>query len=210
MVPGTPFPWGWYGVELMGYRTGTGLFPCYPHDSLPSIPVRLDGSFDWLRTAPDHKSSAGSGNEEPLRQLLSASPTGLPEAFITFFRSPVLGRKFRPGLGCYFDVDSESIAIRKGLGWLVRFVTEEQGCIFWNLHIHPDEVQHSVVATRRFSGSDGSRPSPKDITTVAASFEEFIFRFWLENELWYALNAGGPMPEYGEAYLDHYRKAAGG
>ena len=40
---------------------------------------------------------------------------------------------------------------------------------------------------------------------VTASFEEFVYRFWLENELWFALHNTGRMPEGGEEYLAFYR-----
>ena len=67
-----------------------------------------------------------------------------------------------------------------------------------------------MVATYRFTGSEHAhllrgKPHPKDITTCAGSFEEFIYRFWLENELWYVLNCQDVMPEHGPEYLAHYR-----
>ena len=33
-----------------------------------------------------------------------------------------------------------------------------------------------------------------------------MYRFWIENELWYALNCADQMPECGKEYLDHYRQ----
>jgi hypothetical protein len=40
---------------------------------------------------------------------------------------------------------------------------------------------------------------------VHDSFEEFVYRFWLENELWFALHDRGSMPEGGEEYLAFHR-----
>jgi hypothetical protein len=73
----------------------------------------------------------------------------------------------------------------------------------------PGGAGHSVVATYFYAGSEfvhlkDGLPHPKDITTCAGSFEEFVYRFWLENDLWYALN-GGTMPDGGREYLAHYR-----
>jgi len=86
-----------------------------------------------------------------------------------------------------------------------------------------------VVATYQFTGREYAHlrdglPHPKDITTCAGSFEEFVYRFWLENELWFALHAGeigkvldhlpgghatvDRMPEGGREYLAFYRPEA--
>ena len=69
------------------------------------------------------------------------------------------------------------------------------------------------MATYRFTGSEHADlkdgvPHPRDITTCAGSFEEFVYRFWLENELWFALHDKGSMPEGGEEYLAFYRARA--
>src|SRR5262249_62036906 len=90
--------------------------------------------------------------------------------------------------------------------WLVRLMSASQGCIHWHLCLAPGGAGHSVVATHFYAGSEsahrrGGLPHPKDVTTCAGSFEEFVDRFWLENELWSALHAGGRMPEGGREYL---------
>ena len=51
-----------------------------------------------------------------------------------------------------------------------------------------------------------------EVASCAASFEEFVHRFWMENTLWFALyektaSAYTPLTPEQEAYLDAVRKA---
>jgi hypothetical protein len=213
MRPGSPFVWGWYGQSLGDYRPGKGTYTCFPYESLPPIPVTLNGHFQWLKSARDADRVIGNVRaiESGLSRLLAEDPPGLPSEFVTFFRSPALWRKVRSCTDCYFDIDPASTPIPGGLGRLVRFMSDSQGCIHWHLCISPCGTTHTVVATYHFTGSEyahkpSGKPHPRDVTTCAASFEEFIYRFWIENELWYALSLHQAMPEHGEEYLAHYRR----
>jgi len=48
----------------------------------------------------------------------------------------------------------------------------------------------------------------KHTRVCGPSFEAFLYRFWLENTLWEAVNegAGAPLTEAQERYLAHYKK----
>src|SRR5262245_38635194 len=60
--PGSPFPKGWFGQGLGQFRAGIATFECYPAEELPPIQVTLNGTFDWLRGAPEQGVSiAGDG-----------------------------------------------------------------------------------------------------------------------------------------------------
>jgi hypothetical protein len=54
----------------------------------------------------------------------------------------------------------------------------------------------------------GANPDPaEELATmvVAESFNEFIYRFWIENEIWFALNDGKPLTDEQRRYAEHYR-----
>jgi hypothetical protein len=217
--PGAPFPVGWFGQELGDYRPDPtdSTYACYPPEELPPIRVPLDGTFSWLRSAPEHDRSSAANRDRTaaaLDRLVASAPAGLPPEFVRFFRSPDLWRRIRSCTGCYLNLDAAAVAIRSGLGSLVRFLSDSQYCRHWHLCLAPGGTGHSVVATYRYTGSDSDDPlkdrlpHPKDVTTCAGSFEEFVYRFWLENELWFALHAGGRMPEGGREYLAFYRPEA--
>jgi hypothetical protein len=204
---------GWFGQGLGEFRPGQSTYECYPPEELPPIRVPLSGTFDWLRAAPEHERSIAANpgrTAAALDCLLTSHPAGLSWEFVKFFRSPALWRRIRSCTGCYLRLDSAAVGIRDGSGVLIRFLSDSQDCKHWHLHISPCGKLHSVVATYRFTGSEQAHlkdalPHPKDITTCAESFEEFVYRFWLENELWFALHDRGSMPEGGEEYLAFYR-----
>lgn len=212
-LPGSLFPVGWYGCGLGEFRSCASTYQCYPPSEIPPIPSSLTGAFDWLRTAPEHGGSIAPYPDptfEALDRLLAANPSGLPPEFVEFFRSPQLWARIRSCTDCYLQLDSTAVGVRGGQGTLIRFLCDSQSCCHWSLWLSPCGSRHSVVETYHFSGSEFLKPNnrlahPRDITTCAESFEEFIYRFWLENELWFALHDHGPMPAGGEAYLDFYR-----
>ncbi len=212
-LPGEPFPSGWYGQGLGEFRPGDTTYNFYSPEEVPPILVPLTGSFQWLRAAPKHSQSIAANPKRiaaALDRLLTASPTGLPQEFVKFFRSPSLWLRIQSCTDCGLNLDSTAVGIRDGYGTLIRFLSDSQGCKTWHLHTSPCGTRHSVVATYRYTGSEYAHlpdglPHPKDITTCAGSFEEFVYRFWLENELWFALDDMGNVPVGGAEYLAFYQ-----
>lgn len=241
-LPGEPFPVGWVGGELGGLRPGRGGLNCYSPDELPQIRVPLTGTFGWLRTAAAGNRPAYIDHEKrsrQFRQLHAASADLLPEDFVRFFRSKSLWTKYASLTGWSLYPDPVAVPIRGGLGHLVTFAADGQGCRTWSLYISPDHSKHGVVATYFYHGSQfaqlpGGLPHPKDIVMCAASFEEFLYRFWLEGaiqsallspQLAQAVESGGivldaalehallgqcEMPEGGDEYLEFYRRRGPG
>jgi hypothetical protein len=176
--------------------------------------VPLNGTFDWLQTVSAKRPMASAnGITASLDRLLKSSAANLPAEFVTFFRSPELWRKVRSCTDCYFSVDTTAVEIPGGLGRLIRFMSDSQDCKHWHLYIAPCGTKHAVAATYHFRGSDpehpqGGKPHPRDITVCAASFEEFAYRFWLENELFYAAYEKTELPPGGAEYLAFYQTTA--
>ena len=48
-------------------------------------------------------------------------------------------------------------------------------------------------------------PDPGEIVFSAESFEAFMRRFWLENEIWFADYEETPMPDSRQEYIKRYR-----
>ncbi len=75
--------------------------------------------------------------------------------------------------------------------------------------VHLDQAgQFAVVTTTEPVGfhlpADWEDPIPPgvipldgsiDLEVCADSLDEFLLRFWIENELWYAINDGAALPE---------------
>jgi hypothetical protein len=55
--------------------------------------------------------------------------------------------RVRSNTDCFLDVCSEPIRSQVGDGWLVRFLADSQGRIFWYLYLTPDGSDHAVVSS---------------------------------------------------------------
>ena len=115
-----------------------------------------------------------------------------------------------------------------GGGYHVGFYCDSQGVLLWDLYLHPSGG-HCVIACEP-DDEDFEDLEPEDLDPeddepapstpprawfVAPSFEAFVYRIWLENELWYFAHAdflrqqGRPVPPLTpalQAYLSHYER----
>jgi hypothetical protein len=134
----------------------------------------------------------------------------LPESFTTFMESPDLHARIRSTTDCFLDLCPEAIQSPIGSGNLVRFLADSQGCLFWYLYLTADGSDHAVVASPGFYGTEAEEwqeepPDPGELAFSAESFEAFMCRFWLENEIWFAGYDEMPMPDACQEYIKRYR-----
>ncbi len=223
MLPSeSPFPCHWWGTSLDNVGLGdvrpyTGTYGQYEFERLPRLPFELCGDFAWLisSAAAQHSihDEKSSENAKAFSHLLASAirrQIRLPDAFTKFIATPELQQRVRSTTDCYLDICSEPIPAPIGDGWLVRFLADSQGCIFWYLYLTPDGADHAVVASLGFYGTEGEQwqdepADPSEIVYCAESFEAFMCRFWLENEIWFAGYERTAMPDAGRVYIDRYR-----
>jgi len=235
MLPSqSPFPCRWWGTGLekaglADVRPDVGTYGRYEFDRLPPLPFEMRGDFAWLAAAPAHEQSIGDkmadANAAAIPELReSATKLGLrlPEAFVKFMETPELHQfmetpelhqRIRSNTDCYLDLCPEPIRSPLGGGYLVRFLTDSQGCLFWYLYLTLDGSDHAVVSSPGFYGTEEEQwqdepPDPSEIVYCAESFEAFLCRFWLENEIWFAQYLKTPMPNVGHEYIERYRSKA--
>ena len=224
----SPFPCHWWGISLervgLGdVRPAGGTYGRYEFSALPPVPFELRGDFAWLAAAPVHHEhtigdQAAARNAQALKALREASDRlglRLPEAFVTFMATPALHRRIRSCTDCFLDLGPALVRAPVGDGYLLRFLADSQGCLFWYLYLTRDGADHAVVSSEGFYGGwngpggehwQGEEPDAAALEFCAESFEEFMCRFWLENELWFAAWEQTPMPEAGRAYVEQYRR----
>ena len=213
---GTPFRPGWWGTELPGGRPRVGTYGLYPHQNLPPLPFDFQGDFAWLASQPTHKNhiagEKSAENKSALAKLLSAQADGVhrpPNALVKFFSVPELQRRIRSCTDCYLDLSSAFVPCPNVDGFLLRFLADSQGCVFWYVFRPAAADDHCVVASPDFYGTedeqwDSQSPDPAQIIFCEQSFERFLCRFWLENEIWYADHEKRPMMPLGQKYLEFY------
>jgi len=215
---------GWWSSELPGYRPHPGAYSTYtlfPYEDLPPIPEKLDNDFEWLKsqTTKNHslfENSYPDGSKPDLSKLariVSEARINLPETFVTFMHSPKLQRRVRSCTDCYLDVADCAVETKGSIeGYLIHFLSDSQWVGHWYIHVDRRD-NHCVVTSLNpygfnLEGNITNRDidmQEEEIWLCAPSFTEFIYRFWLENEIWFVLaEKERPLNQIEQAYVDKY------
>jgi len=216
---------GWYtsgthdqlwGGELVTYQL-------IPSEALPPIDDdKLDGSFAWLPVRPEGDStlrfeeglSPAKANLARLPRLAEkARSLGLsvPKPFVTFLQRPEIHGRVPTCTACYLDLSERLLKspVRDG-SRMIRFLNDSQCCVLWYVYLQKDGQSPVMAGMPSFheeeaSGSEASLDDAvelEELVQVAPSFEAFVYRFWLENAIWYALHGGRPLTAEQKRYLE--------
>jgi hypothetical protein len=224
------FPLGWWGPELNGYRSCDTTYCWFSYDSLPPLPYEnFQGNFNWLTPLEPHLKSEmeqfwPSDEDQALigeniRKLTTSAVEKniqLPEPFIAFMSNLEYQKRMPSCTACYFELRDQIMPCPEDKdGLLIRFLNDQQSVFTWYLYLTRDGDQ-SVVVSRSYLDllAVGDQEFTKeeyleaiqDTFVCAFSFEEFIYRFWLENHIWFVLiDKYGALTEIEENYLKHYK-----
>ncbi|HXJ56425.1 MAG TPA: hypothetical protein VNU68_07145, partial [Verrucomicrobiae bacterium] len=215
----TLFPAYWWGTAIddVAERPNVATYGRYGFEPLPPLPFQMLGEFDWLINRASHMSHIGQEKAAmnrvsltALRECSAKLGLKLPEPFVKFVDSPTLHEKVRSTTDCFLDVCPELIPSPLGQGYLARFLADSQGCVFWYLFLTPVGSDHAVVSSPGFYGTAAEewqeeKPDASEIVFCEESFEAFMCRFWLENEICFSQFNSTPLLEVGRTYLQQYR-----
>jgi hypothetical protein len=173
-----------------------------PLDEMPPVGQALAGTLDWLVRSPSHEPSLQQGPDDPAeRDATSAELEAVapnlhpPAAFRRFIADAEPRRHIRSATACYLDLGHFAVVMEDG-GTLVHFLSDQQWVLHWLMYSGADGSEAVVVSSAPLGFDDGeTRPlrqldRQQAVALVAVcsdSFEEFIYRFWIENELWFRL-----------------------
>ncbi|GAA3221888.1 hypothetical protein [Actinocorallia longicatena] len=228
------FPATWYATDLGIHRPCHGTYERYPYESLPRLDASMfTGSFSWFGDPGpvlDEQVAAMDRHKGDLAQHGLA----LPHDFVAFQSHAKLSRMLDEVsvTCCWSNLSSPMASPIEPGAYLVRFLRDQQDCAFWYLYLRPSArpfVVHSselayhldyLDPDEGFDFDDEASPEldAADLATeihwCAPTFEQFAYRFWIENRLWRKLHHE-PDAEPNPAerhYLNHYsaRKQARG
>lgn len=217
-----PFQMGWWGTDLGRYRACDSTYCFYAYDSLPPLPP-LDGSLSWLGALPDELDQQMASYRNPpeergalgrMREDADRLGLVLPAAFLRLMSSSELQDRIPSCTACYFEL-GQRIAPCPGSpqGYALRFLNDQQDVLAWYLYLAPDGGSCVLVSPYALDGEDDGDEPPNaqaiaaQTRVCARSFEEFIYRFWLENTLWFKLSEGSQPPTLTPdewRYIAHY------
>ncbi|MBN1430567.1 MAG: hypothetical protein JXB07_19505 [Anaerolineae bacterium] len=217
----TPFSKAWWSVELPGYRVCNGTYCFFPYEQIPPLDEDLfRGEFQWL-TALDSRSRSivdihKQVPDDALALKMSELSTSarqlnlkLPTAFVKFMSVAHLRDQIPSCTACYFDLPEKIIEDPfGGTGYVIRFLNDQQDILIWSLYLKPGGDHCVLVSSAAFdelSLADIPREALlESVAFCAESFEAFLYRFWLENTLWFALSGGQPLTDEQKHYVSHY------
>ncbi len=216
---------GWWSIELPGYRPhlrGFSTYSPFSYEGLPPIREELDGNFDWLRKYPPQPYSMAEGGYaygnaldlNKLSAIVATLDAPIPSPFLTFLHSVELHQRIRSCTDCYLEVADFAIrTIGEPQGYLIHFLSDSQMVLHWYLYVDAVGGQFIVVSGNAYGFRDhewstieGVDLAKEDAWYCSPTFVEFIYRFWIENEIWVGLKVDKrPLTPMEQAYVDHYR-----
>ena len=116
---------------------------------------------------------------------------------------------------CYLDLGNFPVKVTGG-GRLIHFLSDQQWVRHWLLYLGDDGAE-AVVSTydpygfelgddEELEAPDRFQPGAADALLCADSFSEFLYRFWIENEIWFALSERQPLTDEQRHYAEHYAR----
>lgn len=176
------------------------------------FPYRFDGTFRWLASQVGHEYNIGADLRRKLpkqwENILKESKRNgvlIPKPFADFIARPDLYSKIRSISGCYLDLSRRFTPF--GNGNLLRFLNDSQGCAFWYLYISGKADDHCVLISYDYFDEDTEEiliPHPRHFVYDSPSFESWLCRYWLENEIVIAHDEGTEMPPVPQKYIREY------
>ncbi|MFI1284339.1 hypothetical protein ACH4U5_26935 [Streptomyces sp. NPDC020858] len=164
--------------------------------------MELDGGFGWMgggSTGP----SEHVAHLAALERELAAVGLAVPSDFAAFYSSERLCRAFDEVsvTACWTDLSAALRIPAEEGARVVRFMRDQQDCVIWYLHLRPSEEAFVVCSHLELESAEtwsaGERAdefreaAAGSLIRCAGSFEEFAYRFVVENELRMQLNSAG-------------------
>jgi hypothetical protein len=226
----TPFRSGWYAFDLGQYRPCDGTYCLSPYEGLPPVPTP-DESLAWLGPLDEHTDQqmhihrnrqVASGKLDQIETSAQRLGLTLPPSFLRLMGSPELQNRIPSCTACYFSLSNDIIPCPGSeQGYIVRFLNDQQEVLLWYLYLAPTGEQRVLVSPFMLDEvaqggpmndqNDQTRQAIIDNTfECAPTFAEFIYRFWLENVIWFKLEEqSAALTNDEQKYVDHYKSENG-
>lgn len=189
------FPESWVPVGMGEPWEVFGTYGSIPFKLLPPVDTFLTGNeFEWLPELDEEWEKFVMMEDlghtfNSLRDSANNKGIMLPGPFLVFFESPYHQNCMISATDCYFELSDKIVEIPGNQsGYLIRFMNDSQNVMHWYLYI--DEESNDRVAATNWM-LDSEYPKGKSLESklenvyiCANSFEEFIYRFWIENRIW--------------------------
>lgn len=209
----------------------TGTYSRVAYHRLPAWPAQ-SAAFAWLKDLPQREHGRTLDSDENRTEsfpLIAAEIRSLgfdlPEELPPLLTQPAIQSQIPTCTDCYLELSAHAVPLPGWPGsYAVRFMNDSQCCVLWYLLFQPDTPVR-VLASEYFLERDifDAMDYPSDIDdqplryedvlsksfVCAESLGEFLWRFCVENRLWFALHEKLPLAPAEQAYLEAARSTDG-
>ena len=189
-------PRTWVTIQIPGTAPQRlpGTYVAYARDELPPAPADV-ADLRWLEHATRHPDD-DMAHASPLaaRDLSAHGVAALvggpvPADLARFLRGGGLRDRLRSATDCYFDLGA--VAVDVDGGRLIHLISDSQWTYHWLLYVG-DDGRTAMVGTWFPIGfpldmnqdADWLHDDPNYVL-AADSFAEFVWRWWMDNEIFY-------------------------
>lgn len=206
----------WWGVGL-GKRESSATYQGFAYHQQPPLPVgRFDGSFIWLRAAKPIDPPRKADREWPTRiRKLRAEGWQVPLVFEQFICDGELLRRI-PSCTANFFLPGKDAEVHP-LDEESRFITfysDSQSCVLWGIRVGKGDDSYAPILGGVPESPDEEPAAGEpyfsfpSLTFSAPTLESFIYRWWMENTIWFATRwpeGQRALTADEQAYLDHLK-----
>jgi hypothetical protein len=220
----------WWFPSLPGLRGGGDeTYERFDLDAQPRI-VDADDQLSWLEDEPKKKawSIERGGRGQQMRPLtvkdLRAIAPGwaVPASLLRLAEHQELQRRIRSATACFLDLGDQAARTTADGAVLMHLLSDQQWCRHWLLYLDQDGGEAVLTSTEpvgfelpedwaeEYGDEEIPEVIPLDgslgLEVCADSFAEFLYRFWLENELHFALTDHRPLTGRLARYAEQLRQ----
>jgi hypothetical protein len=197
--------WWFCDLERLRPVRGDETYGEFDLDDQPDV-GRPEESLAWLETQPEHaRSNIYDSEAMPQRRVTTAAlaelvppDIALPTALTELAARTELQRRIRSATACYLDLGDFLARTSHEGGYLLHVVSDQQWVRHWLVYLDEDGNESVVTTTEPvcfvLPEDDEWDPLPPEIIPLDGTFDlqvcadsvaEFLFRFWVENELFF-------------------------
>jgi uncharacterized protein (TIGR02996 family) len=225
----TPFEFAWWGTNIGPAREADGTYERFQYHDQPPLPVEtLDGTFAWLRNSEAQSSYRHGPRWRAYCAEKREQGYFVPVEFERFLSDGDLPARIKSCTDNYFESPPDPTAHHSAPsaewqdGLFVTFYADSQYCVLWGILLPREPGRYAPILAgppealfpEGWNGAnEGEVDGPGKPVLAASQFEQFVFRWWIENEIWYATvwdESLRPLTTMEQAYIDHLNRRYSG
>ena len=225
----TKWEFAWWGTGIGPAREADGTYERFRYQDQPPLPVgTFDGTFAWLRQSRPQFSYTEGPRWKTFCAETRAAGYFVPDEFERFLADVNLPARIQSCTDNYFErppspgASHSAPSAERDDGLLVTFYADSQYCVLWAILLPREPGRYAPILSgppnalfpRMLGDEEAEQDEPYDAGVLAASqFEQFVYRWWIENEIWFATvwnESRRPLTPAEQAYLDHLSQRSSG